>query len=129
MLSWHFSYNPKSEADQTPFEKLFEVFQQLMYYTSGDVDEALTWLTELDKQYDLTTPEYGISDFIEDLKAKGYIKDTGDGNALKNYTPTNKLEISLRRNALDEIFDQLKKSKRGDHKTNFSGNFPAKNYL
>ena len=122
MLAWHFSFNNRSDKEQTPFENLFEVFQQLMYYTSGDVDEALAWLSELDKQHHLTTPDYGISDFIEDLKAKGFIRDSGNGNALKDYTPTNKLEISLRKNALDEIFDQLKKSKRGDHKTNFTGN-------
>ena len=43
------------EAPQlTPFEKLFEIFQELITHTSGDVDEALDWLRELDKEYELT---------------------------------------------------------------------------
>ena len=62
------SYEP---PDQTPFDKLFEIFQELITHTSGDVDEAIDWLRELDKEYGLTDENYTIDDFIEDLKAKG----------------------------------------------------------
>ena len=49
------------EAPQlTPFEKLFEIFQELITHTSGDVDEALDWLRELDKEYELTDENYTI---------------------------------------------------------------------
>ena len=49
------------------FDRLLKVFQELLVYTSGDVSEALAWLTELDKEYNLTTPDYGMADFIQDL--------------------------------------------------------------
>ena len=29
---------------QTPFEKLFEIFKELITHTSGDFDEAIDWL-------------------------------------------------------------------------------------
>ena len=34
---------------QTPFERLFEIFKELITHTSGDFDEAIDWLRELDK--------------------------------------------------------------------------------
>lgn len=118
MKGWNFSRFEGEEA-KDPFDKLFEIFKELMLYTSGDVDEALSWLTELDKQYKLTTPEYGIADFIEDLKSKGYLQDSKRGGMGMN--PTSKMEMALRRSALEEIFDQLKRSKRGQHTTQISG--------
>ena len=59
---------------QTPFEKLFEIFKELITHTSGDFDEAIDWLRELDKEYHLTDENYTIEDFIEDLKEKAYIQ-------------------------------------------------------
>jgi len=91
----------------------------LKSFKSGDVSESLSWLTELDKEYDLTTDDYGMSDFIQDLIDKGYIsKPKGQGGT---FNPTAKMEIALRRKALDDIFDQLKKSKRGNHTTKHTG--------
>ena len=107
---------------QTPFEKLFEIFKELITHTSGDFDEAIDWLRELDKEYHLTDENYSIDDFIEDLKEKSYIQPStgsvgkGDGFAL-----TAKTEKLLREHALNQIFGQLKKTSSGNHKTNKSG--------
>lgn len=119
MIGWRFSdYIPDADAGN-PFERLLKIFQDLLVYTSGDVSEALSWLTELDKQYELTTDDYGISEFIQDLIDKGYIQDQKQSPGVMN--PTAKMEIELRRKALDDIFDQLKKSKRGNHITTHTG--------
>ena len=64
--------NFKSKT-KTPFEKLFEIFKELITYTSGDFDEAIDWLKELDKEYVLTSEDYTMDDIIEDLLNKGYI--------------------------------------------------------
>jgi hypothetical protein len=62
MFSWRFrNYDPDAFAD-SPFENLLKLFKELLMYTSGDVGEALNWLTQLDKQYNLTTADYGIAD-------------------------------------------------------------------
>jgi uncharacterized protein with von Willebrand factor type A (vWA) domain len=86
--------------------------------TAGNVGEALQWLTEVDKQYGLSNDQYGIGDFIEDLKKNGYISDAGPDGEFKLKA---KGEQNLRQSALEEIFGKLKKSKGGDHKTHHSG--------
>ncbi|MBU6342325.1 MAG: hypothetical protein KGS48_12585, partial [Bacteroidetes bacterium] len=118
MIGFRFT-DYKADPNQSTFDRLFKIFQELMLYTSGDVAESLSWLTELDKEYKLTTPEYGMGDFIRDLEEKGYIRRDGDGNG--GMGPTSKLEISLRQKSLDDIFGDLKKAKAGKHNTSSIG--------
>ena len=107
MIGWKFSdYLAEGESD--PFERLFKIFKDLLVHTSGDVAEAISWLTELDKHYKLTDKDYGIADFVKDLIDKGLINQQNQNGKL-GYNPTSKMEIALRRQALDDIFDQLKK--------------------
>jgi len=119
MTGFRFSKYVPGMDGNTPFEKLFKVFQELLIYTSGDVSEALSWLTELDKEYNLTDENYGMADFIQDLIDKGYLQQEqgGDGGVV----PSSKLEIALRRKALEDIFGQLKKTRRGNHNTKQTG--------
>ena len=60
-----FVFKPYEAPSQSPFEKLFDVFKELITHTSGDFDEAIDWLTQLDKEYELTTDYYTIDDFIQ----------------------------------------------------------------
>ena len=107
---------------QTPFDKLFDIFKELITYTSGDFDEAINWLRELDVEYKLTTPEYTIDDFIEDLKAKGYIKEEFKDDGTSGGTGiTAKTERAIRQSALEQIFGNLNKSGSGNHKTKYAG--------
>jgi Ca-activated chloride channel homolog len=119
MLGWRFSEFTSGE-EESIFDQLLKLFQELLLYTSGDVREALSWLTELDRQYGFTTDDYGMADFIQDLIDQGYIQD-GEAQGLPGYIPTSKMEIALRRRALDEIFGQLKKTKSGNHTTKMEG--------
>src|SRR4028118_1988397 len=114
MIGFHFSkYDPR-ENGKSKFEQLMELFTQLLTYTSGDVSEALQWLNELDKEYEMTNQEYGMGDFIDDLKDKGYITDD-EGKGEIKITP--KTEQGIRKRSLEEIFGKLKKSRQGDHQT------------
>jgi hypothetical protein len=101
------------------FESLLKIFMQLITITSGDVGEALSWLSELDKQYGLTEDGYGIGDFIEDLKKKGFIDDDPQKQGAFNITA--KSEQQIRKSALEEIFGKLKKSGQGNHRTTHTG--------
>ena len=118
-----FLFGQYEAPDIAPFDKLFEIFTELITHTSGDFDEAIDWMRELDVEYKLSTPEYSIDDFIEDLKKKGYIreeiKDDGSSGGTKI---TAKTERSIRQQALNQIFGNLKKSGSGNHKTKYSGN-------
>ncbi len=92
---------------------------QILVYTSGDVAEALNWLNDFDRRYNLTKDEYGMGDFIEELKEKGYIKEDDQNSAILNLTP--KSEQSIRRRSLEEIFSKLRKSAAGNHRTPYPG--------
>ncbi len=124
-----FRFSTYEAPDQTPFDKLFEIFQELITHTSGDVEEALDWLRELDKEYALTDEDYTIDDFIEDLKAKGYIREEfedggGEGQGAPgqgDLSITAKMERVIRKRALEQIFGKLKRSGSGSHRTGKSG--------
>lgn len=119
MLGYRFAkYTPPPEQAQGDFDKLLKIFMQLILITSGDVGEALQWLTEVDRQHGLTNDKYGIGDFIEDLKKNGYITDEGPKGEFRLNA---KSEQRLRQSALEEIFGKLKKSKTGEHNTFHSG--------
>ncbi|MBG6188369.1 vWA domain-containing protein [Flavobacterium sp. CAN_S2] len=107
---------------QSPFDKLFGIFKELITHTSGDFDEAIDWLRELDKEYKLTDEQYTIDDFIEDLKKKGYIRDELKEDGTSGIGITAKTERAIRQQALDNIFGNLKRSGSGNHKTKHSGN-------
>ncbi|MFN5649310.1 MAG: vWA domain-containing protein [Sphingobacteriales bacterium] len=114
MKGFRFSnFDPRSSG-KTTFEQLMDLFMQLLNYTSGDATEALNWLTQLDKKYQLTNEEYGMGDFIEDLKEKGYL-DENKANGEIKITP--KTEQGIRKRSLEEIFGKLKKTRSGDHHT------------
>lgn len=118
MRRTEFSKFDPRQSGKTPFEKMLEVFLQLLNYTSGDASEALRWLTELDKEYRLGDAEYGIGDFIEELKEKGYLDESPATGA---FQITSKTEQTIRRRSLEEIFGKLKKSRSGNHSTFLSG--------
>ena len=119
MLGHRFTtFIPDPDESKSDFEKLLDIFLQLLVITAGDVSEALNWLNNLDRKYNLTGENYGIGDFIEDLKDKGFITDE---NPEGKFELTAKSEQRIRTSALEEIFGKLKKSRRGDHRTNFGG--------
>ncbi|MCB0464050.1 MAG: hypothetical protein KDC78_00030, partial [Aequorivita sp.] len=55
-----FIFTKHTPKDQSPFDKLFDVFQELITHTSGDFDEAMDWLKQLDEEYNLTTEDYTL---------------------------------------------------------------------
>ena len=73
-----FIFKKHTLEDISHFERVFEVFKDLLTHTSGDIEEAFEWLDMLDKEYDIFTNEYTLADFEEDLKKRGYIKEEKD---------------------------------------------------
>ena len=116
-----FVFEPYKAEDQSPFDKLFEIFKELITFTSGDFDETINWMKELDKEYNLTNEDYTIDDFVEDLKKKGYIKQKIDPKGSTETTLSAKTEQALRKKALNQIFGKIKKTGKGNHKTKKQG--------
>ncbi len=119
MIGYRFSEFIPDNEGKSIFENLLDLFMQILNYTAGDVAEALNWLNELDRKYQLTTDEYGMGDFIDELKEKGYIREEDGGNG--NFILTAKSEQTIRRRSLEEIFSKLKKSGIGNHRTPYPG--------
>lgn len=114
MIGHFFSKYDPSQNNKSKFEQLLDLFSQLLTYTSGDVSEALDWMNQLDRQYKLTNDEYGMGDFIDELKEKGYL----DENPVTgNFNITSKTEQGIRKRSLEEIFGKLKKTRQGQHHT------------
>ncbi|MGD8748024.1 MAG: VWA domain-containing protein [Balneolaceae bacterium] len=122
----HFKYQQWDERfakrnQKSPFETLWDLFQELLTIASGDVSQALRWLTELDKEYGITDQfddGYGMGDFVDELKERGYIEHDARQNML---IITRKTEQSLRKRSLEEIFRNLEKGVAGGHQTNYTG--------
>lgn len=111
------NFNP-SENNKSKFEQLLDLFTQLLSYTNGEATEALDWLNQLDRSHHLTDDDYGMGDFIEDLKENGYLKEQEqDGR----FAITSKSEQTIRKKSLEEIFGKLKKTKQGSHQTSKPG--------
>lgn len=114
------AYIPEDQKPENQFQNLVDLFMQIMMHTSGDVDEALNWMQMLDERYGLTSEDYTMDDFIEDLKEQGYIQE-GDGDGQGKMSLTAKSEQTIRQKSLEDIFGKLKKSKAGNHSTPQSG--------
>ena len=112
-----FIFDKYDAPEVAPFDKLFEIFKELITHTSGDLDEALEWLKQLDDEYRLTDDEYTLDDFVEDLKKKGYIREEIDDDGNGGMAITAKTERAIRQQALEQIFGKLKKGSSGNHRT------------
>jgi len=121
-----FTFSKHVPEEISNFERVFDVFRDLLIHTSSDLEEAFEWLDMLDREYNIFDDEYTREDFEEDLKKRGYIKaeDPEDGNSGtgegKNVL-TAKLEAALREYALNQIFGKLQKSGIGNHRTSKTG--------
>ena len=114
MIGHRFIQFKPEEASGSKFEQMLDIFMQLLTYTNGDASEALSWMSELDKQHRFTNEEYGVGDFIEDLKENGYLAENPVSG---EFNITGKSEQTIRRRSLEEIFGKLQKTKQGNHQT------------
>ena len=115
MIGYRFTeYIPEKITEKGSFESLLDIFLQLMIITGGDISETINWLNNLDRKYNLMSNDYGMGNFVDDLKDQGYIKASNEDGA---YEVSPKSEQKIRKNALKEIFGKLKKGVKGDHKT------------
>ncbi|QCR23321.1 VWA domain-containing protein [Pontibacter sp. SGAir0037] len=115
---YRFSEYIPPQGNEANFESLLKIFLQLVTMTSGDAAEALSWMSSLDKQYNLTSDSYGMGDFIDDLRKKGYLQENPEDGSMQI---TAKSEQSIRKSALEEIFGKLKKGNEGNHATPHTG--------
>ena len=54
MIGFNFSKYDAAENGKTKFEQLLDLFLQILTHTNGDFAEAMQWMNELDKEYNLS---------------------------------------------------------------------------
>ena len=118
MIGLRFSKFIPKEDNRTPFEKLLELFLEVMVYTSGDVEEALDWMRQIDEEHNITTPDYTIDDFRKDLEDKGYLNNDSKKGKLSLSAKSEKI---IRKRSLDQIFGRIKAGGAGNHRANQVG--------
>lgn len=121
VLKSGFLFTNHTPKEQSLFDQLFEIFQELITHTSGDFDEAMEWLGQLDGEYKLTNDDYTLDDFVAELKEKGYIREAVETDKKGGLKITEKTEQAIRKRALEQIFGKLKRNGPGNHKTKLTG--------
>ena len=109
-------WTPGSMTDEQRLQSLMSIFSYLLIQTSGDVDEALSWLQQLAEQYGLFDRSLSLDDLVNKLKEQGLIEDAKDAHIL-----TNKGVQRIRQDALRHVFSSLKKAPEGFHETPYGG--------
>lgn len=117
MFGIRFSSFIPSEGEPD-FDRLFNLFREILVHTNGDVAEALDWMNQIDREHAITNNQYGMGDFIQDLKDRGFLEEDQREGTI---SISGKMEQSIRKAALDEIFGKLKKSDKGNHSTLLNG--------
>ena len=107
MIGFQFTPFKAGENKKSMFEQMLDLFTELLNYTNGDATEALDWLNQLDRKHKFTNNDYGMGDFIEDLKENGYLKENGPDGTFKI---TSKTEQTIRKKSLEDILGSLKKA-------------------
>lgn len=117
MIFRYSEWRDDQNRSRLTFDDLMRLFSQLLLQT-GDVNEALRWMTRLDQKYQLFNEEEGtgFQEFLDWLKKEGLI-DEFDGMRVL----TNKGSRRLREDALREVFSSLRKGPTGEHETPFEG--------
>jgi len=119
MILRYSEWNGDELTRQQRLEQLFRLFSYLLTKTSGDVDEALDWVSKLDEKYGLLG-DMTMQEFIDALKKAGLIQENRDDDD-GGHELTNKGAQRIRQDALREIFTSLKKAGPGSHETPHTG--------
>jgi Ca-activated chloride channel family protein len=103
-------------TDDKRLENLLSIYNYILIQTNGDVEEALEWMKMLSDENNLFDDNLTFSDFVDELKKKGYIAEK---EGLMQLTPKGSQRIRL--DAMNNIFSGLKPDTTGFHETNKTG--------
>ena len=103
-------------TDDKRLEQLISIYNYILIQTNGDVEEALEWMQSLSDQHGFFDDEFKFSDFVDELKKKGYIAEK---EGLFQLTAKGSQRIRL--DSLNNIFSGLKPDMSGFHETGKTG--------
>ena len=84
MAGYRFEKYITPDDDRTPFQKLLELFLEIMVHTSGDIEETFSWMKIVDEEHKITTfktnPYFPVNTLI---LMRGAIVAQNEGNLQK----------------------------------------------
>jgi len=95
MLGFRFTEYLPPDKNGNTFDLLLNVFMQLINITSGNVAETLELLNQLDRKYKLTSDNYAVGDFINDLKEQGWLTELAVISSLGKFDAVLKSENKI----------------------------------
>jgi uncharacterized protein with von Willebrand factor type A (vWA) domain len=95
---------------------LLKLYHYLLLLTSGDVEETLRWLEDLQARGQLPA-DWDLQEFRAKLEDGGYVRRDPKGGLL----PGSRSEKLIREQALERIFGGLRPGSRGTHATPHAG--------
>ena len=105
-----------SETAEQHLKRLLGMFNYILLQVNADAEEALEFIRELQERYGILR-DMTMDDYINLLKSQGLIREEEDGKL----SVTGKAISNLRKDALNEIFRNLKKTDMGAHETPHNG--------
>lgn len=99
------------------YRQVRSVYNHLLLMASGDAEQALEWLQQLDQRYGFFDSRFSFDDFLKRLQRDGLVERDGRGGVRMGTGG----EIALRRDALERTFSSLKQGAAGNHRTSGTG--------
>lgn len=120
MLGTFFTKYISEQKQEWDFDKIKDLFLDLLLHTSGDVDEAYEWLKHIDKQFNIFSDDYTFQNFKDDLEASGFFdKNSGKGGGDKKLSAST--EKMFRQKAYEQLFGKIKHGTSGNHNSTKKG--------
>jgi uncharacterized protein with von Willebrand factor type A (vWA) domain len=112
-------YIANNDSDEWDFDRIRDLFLELILHTSGDIEESFDWLNEIGQNNKIFDEDYSFEDFKNDLITSGFFQPEGKGSpGMKLSAGTEKL---FRQKAFEQIFGKVKRSSIGNHNSNKLG--------
>lgn len=112
-------YINKKGSDDWDFDRLKNLFLELLLHTSGDIEESFDWLKEIGQNNSIFDQKYTFDNFKNDLITSGFFQpEASNSKDMKLSAGTEKL---FRQKAFEQIFGKVKRSKTGHHSSSKLG--------
>jgi len=103
-------WSEQSRTAEQELDEMFQVFTYVLLQFSGDAQQAIDFLRQLDDEQQLMST-MSMDDFVRILQDRGFVEQDANGT----FQTGARADRAMRAQALEEIFRSLKKSSAGTH--------------
>lgn len=116
MKYWYTKFDP-SILQNYNFKQLLKIWNQLLMQLGGDAQQAMEYMQQLWDRYQLEQAGLSFEEFKKFLEEQGLVREDDQ----LGFQVTGKGERGIRKEALEEIFQNLRHDSFGEHRTPHAG--------